>query len=397
MAASKFCNLGGVLAALAAIALPLPALAAREGPVEKVANKTGNFASTTSYRPLVEKLEAARDAGNTDVVAKLLPIVDALVLNTDDASQEDQDYALPVLQSAHALIGDLAGERTIIDRRAAIAAAREGPKSYAAAIIAMDVADLLRREGRPAAGEAHLRRAVAASADADIKIGLQSALARYLDDAQHLGDAIDAYRVLLDLQVRKNGPSAIEVFKTVESLSWDLGQMGRHAEALALLEATLPRAEAAWRETGATETDNGTMDSLIAGLIYANLLERKADHLGAQGKTTLSDSHFEAAGRLRTRYFTRPTEFVARTYNNMAFRQNFQGRFALAEKMPARRSRSSRVSTARRMFRRASLTPSTSTISPPHCWGRGGPRRPCRCCASAFRSSASSAPIIPIW
>lgn len=332
MAASKICSLGGVLAALAAIAQPAPALAAREGPADKVANKTGKVASTTSYRPLVEKLEAARDAGNTDVVARMLPIVDALVLNADDAAEEDQDYALPVLQSAHALIGDFAGERTIIDRRAAIAAAREGPKSYAAAIIAVDIADLLRREGRPAEGEAHLRRAVAASTDLDIKIGLQSALARYLDDAQHLGDAIDAYRVLLDLQVQQEGPGSNNVFKTVEFLSWDLGQMGRHAEALALLETTLPRAEAAWRETGATDNYNGTMYSLIAGLIYANLLERKADHLGAQGKTTLSDFHFEAANKLRTRYFTRPTDFVARTYNNMAFRQNFQGRFALAEK-----------------------------------------------------------------
>ena len=332
MAASKICSLGGLLAALAAIAQPAFALAAREGPADKVANKTGKVASTTSYPLLVEKLEAARDAGNTDVVARMLPIVDALVLNADDASQEDQDYALPVLQGAHALIGDFAGERTIIDRRAAIAALREGPKSYAAAIIAVDVADLLRREGRPAEGEAHLRRAVAASTDPDIRIGLQSALARYLDDAQHLSDAIDAYRVLLDLQVQQEGPGSNNVFKTVGSLSWDLGQTGRHAEALALLETTLPRAEAAWRDTGATETYNGTMDSLIAGLIYANLFERKADHLGAQGKTTLSDFHFEAANKLRTRYFTRPTEFVARIYNNMAFRQHFQGRFTLAEK-----------------------------------------------------------------
>jgi len=122
------------------------------------------------------------------------------------------------------------------------------------------------------------------------------------------------------------------VFKTVEALSWDLGQMGRHAEALALLGTTIPRAEAGWRETGADETHNGTMDSLIAGLRYANLLERQADHLGAQGKITQSDFYFEAANKLRTRYFTRPTHIVAQTYNNMAFRQNFQGRFALAEK-----------------------------------------------------------------
>ena len=43
-----------------------------------------------------------------------------------------------------------------------------------------------------------------ASADPAIKVGLQSALARYLDEAQHLGDAIDAYRALLDLQVQQD-------------------------------------------------------------------------------------------------------------------------------------------------------------------------------------------------
>lgn len=325
MAASKICYLGGLLAAFVAIVQPVPAIAAPEGLADKAATQT-------SYRPLVEKLEAARDEGNTDLVARLLPIVDVLVLGSDDASQEDQDYALTVLESAHALIGDFAGERTIIDRRAAIAAAREGPQSYAASIIAVDVADLLRREGRPAEAEAHLRRAVAASADPVIKVSLQSALARYLDDAQHLGDAVDAYRALLDLQVQQEGPGSDDVFQTVEALSWDLGQMGRHAEALALLATTVPRAETAWRETGADETHNGTMDSLLAGLRYANLLERKADHLGAQGKTGPSDFYFEAANKLRTRYFTRPTHVVARTYNNMAFRQNFQGRFALAEK-----------------------------------------------------------------
>jgi CHAT domain-containing protein/tetratricopeptide (TPR) repeat protein len=331
---------GGLLAACAAIILPTAPLAAQSGPVEKgakilsrpVSGKVGKGSAETSYRPLVERLEAARDAGNTDMVATLLPIVGALVLGTDDASQEDQDYALPVLQSAHALIGDFAGERRIIDRRAAIAAKREGPKSYAAAILAVDIADLLRREGRPAEGEAHLRRAVSANTDPVITISLQSALASYLDDAQHLADAIDAYRVLLDLQVRQEGPDSDDVFETVERLSWDLGQTGRHAEALALLETTIPRAEAAWRATGATETYNGTMESLTTGLRYANLLERQADHLGAQSKITQSDFYFEAANKLRTRYFSRPTPVVARTYNNMAFRQNFQGRFALAEK-----------------------------------------------------------------
>ncbi|MFY8048594.1 MAG: CHAT domain-containing protein [Erythrobacter sp.] len=340
MAISKMGTWGGVLAACAAIILPTAPLAAQSGPVEKgakilsrpVSGKVGKGSAETSYRPLVERLEAARDAGNTDMVATLLPIVGALVLGTDDASQEDQDYALPVLQSAHALIGDFAGERRIIDRRAAIAAKREGPKSYAAAILAVDIADLLRREGRPAEGEAHLRRAVSGSTDPVITISLQSALASYLDDAQHLAEAIDAYRVLLDLQVKQEGPDSDDVFETVERLSWDLGQTGRHAEALALLETTIPRAEAAWRATGATEAYNGTMESLTTGLRYANLLERQADHLGAQSKITQSDFYFEAANKLRTRYFSRPTPVVARTYNNMAFRQNFQGRFALAEK-----------------------------------------------------------------
>ena len=341
MGASRICISVGLLAAFAAVLQPLPALAAPDGPADKVskrspgrpaAPKLGKGGAATSYRPLVEKLEAARDAGDTALVARLLPIVEVLVLNSDDASPEDQDHALPVLQGAHALLGDFAGERAIIDRRAALAAAREGAKSYAAAIIAVDVADLLRREGRPAEGEAHLRRAVAASADPVIRISLQQALADYLDDAQHLGDAIDAYRVLLAMQVEQEGPDSDDVFKTVESLSWDLGQTGRHAEALALLATTLPRAEAVWRATGADETNNGTMESLVAGLRYANLLERQADHLGAQGKISQSDYQFEAANRMRTRYFTRPTHIVAQTYNNMAFRQNFQGRFALAEK-----------------------------------------------------------------
>ena len=341
MGASRICISGGLLAAFAAVLQPMPALAASDGSADKVskqspdrpvAGKLGKAGAETSYRPLVEKLEAARDAGNANLVARLLPIVEALVLGSDDASQEDEDYALSVLQDAHALIDDYGGERKILDRRAAIAAKREGAKSYAASILAVDLADLLRREGRPAEGEAHLRRAVAASRDPAIRIALQQALARYLDEAQHLGDAVDAYRVLLDLQVQHEGPDSNAVFQTVEDLSWDLGQTGRHAEALALLATTIPRAEAAWRETGATETYNGTMESLTAGLRYANLLERQADHLGAQGKISQSDFTFEAANRLRTRYFSRPTQVVARTYNNMAFRQNFQGRYALAEK-----------------------------------------------------------------
>ncbi|MCM0001393.1 MAG: tetratricopeptide repeat protein, partial [Erythrobacter sp.] len=341
MAASKSYCAAALLAAFVAVLQPTPALAAPDVGADKVAKKSpsraddgklGKADAATSYRPLVERLEVAISAGNAEMVARLLPIVEALVLGSDDAAPEDQDHALPVLQSAYALIGDFPGERTIIDRRVALAASREGPRSYAAAIIAVDIADLLRREGRPAEGEAHLRRAVAASADPVVRIGLQQALARYLDNAQHLGDAIDAYRVLLDLQVKQEGPDSGDVFKTVEALSWDLGQTGRHAEALALLATTLPRAEAAWRETGADETNNGTMDSLLTGLRYANLLERQAEHLGAQGKISQSDFQFEAANRLRTRYFTRPTHVVAQTYNNMAFRQNFQGRFALAEK-----------------------------------------------------------------
>lgn len=340
MAASKFCNPAALLAACLAALQPTPALAApgaadkvaKQSPTRAADGKLGKAGAATSYRPLVEKLEAAISEGRTDQVAALLPILDALVLASDDAAPEDQDYALPVLQSAHALVGDFAGERAIIDRRAALAAAREGPGSYAAAILAVDRADLLRREGRPAEGEAHLRRAVAASADPVIGIRLQQALAGYLDEAQHLADAIDAYRVLLDMQVQHLGPDADDVFQTVEALSWDLGQTGRHHEALALLATTLPRAEAVWRATGASETHNGTMESLAAGLRYANLLERQADHLGAQGKTSQSDLQFEAANRLRTRYFSRPTHIVARTYNNMAFRQNFQRRYALAEK-----------------------------------------------------------------
>lgn len=339
MAASKFCCPAALLAASLAALQPAPALAA-SGVSDKVANKTstraedgklGKGSAETPYRPLVEKLEAAVSEGDTDLVAVLLPIVSAFVLGSSDAAPEDQDYALPVLQSAYALTGDFAGERAVIDRRAALAAQREGPKSYAAAILAVDVADLLRREGRPAEGEAHLRRAVAASKDPVIRIGLQQALASYLDDAQHLGDAIDAYRVLLAMQVEHEGPDSDDAFKTVEHLSWDLGQTGRHAEALALLATTLPRAEAVWRATGATETYNGTMESLVAGLRFANLLERQAEHLGAQGKISQSDAQFEAANKMRTRYFSRPTHIVAQTYNNMAFRQNFQGRFALAE------------------------------------------------------------------
>jgi CHAT domain-containing protein/tetratricopeptide (TPR) repeat protein len=340
MAVSKFCHPAAVLAACLAVLQLAPAFAA-PGASDKVAKKgaaraddgkLGKAGAATSYRPLAEKLEAAISEGRADDVAALLPIIEALVLGSPDAAPEDLDHALPILQSAHWLMGDFAGERAIIVRRAALAAAREGPKSYAAAILAVDMADLLRREGRPAEGEAHLRRAVAASADPVIRIALQQALARYLDEAQHLADAIDAYRVLLDLQVQQDGPDSNAVFQTVEDLSWDLGQTGRHAEALALLATTLPRAEAAWRETGATETYNGTMESLTAGLRYANLLERQADHLGAQGKISQSDLQFEAANRLRTRYFSRPTQVVARTYNNMAFRQNFQGRYALAEK-----------------------------------------------------------------
>ncbi|WP_285712922.1 CHAT domain-containing protein [Erythrobacter oryzae] len=339
MAASIFCCPAAVLAACFAVLQPIPALAA-SGASDKVAKKTsaraedgklGKGGASTSYRPLVERLEAAISRGDTARVATLLPVVDALVLNSQDAAPEDQDQALPVLQSAHALLGDFAGERGIIERRAALAASREGPKSYAAAILAVDVADLLRREGRPAEGEAHLRRVVAASKDPEVRIGLQRALASYLDDAQHLGDAIDAYRALLAMQVEHKGPDSDDAFRTVEALSWDLGQTGRHAEALALLATTLPRAEAVWRATGADETKNGTMESLVAGLRYANLLERQADHLGAQGKISQSDLQFEAANRMRTRYFTRPTHIVAQTYNNMAFRQNFQGRFALAE------------------------------------------------------------------
>lgn len=323
MAAPRSCLIGAAFVALAMQSLP--AFAAPDSPPDKTAG-------STSYRPLVEKLEVAKDEGKAELVAALLPLLEVLVLHSENASREDEDYALPVLEGSYALIGDFAGERKIIDRRAEIATAREGAQSYAASHIAVDVADLLRREGRPAEGEAYLRRAVAASTDPEIKMSLQSDLASYLTDAQHLGDAIEAYRTLLDMQLQRSGPDSDDVFKIVETLSWNLGQIGRHAEALALLQTTLPRAEAVWRATGADETHNGTMDSLVAGLRFANLLERQADHLGAQGKFGPSDFYFEEANKLRTRYFDAPTHIVAATYNNMAFRQNFQGRYALAEK-----------------------------------------------------------------
>ncbi|WP_372732658.1 CHAT domain-containing protein [Novosphingobium sp.] len=324
MAASRLRRLGLLLTTLAVSAQPVPALAAQD-------LEAGNSAASNSYRPLVEKLETAIDEGNAGLVTKLLPIVEVLVLNTDDALPEDEDDALRELGRGHALLGNLAGERTILERRKAVLSAREGPASYAVSAIEVDLANLLRREGRPAEGEAHLRRMLAESKDPTIKTNLQYQLAVYLDEVQHLGDAVDAYKSLLEMQVRQDGPDSYEVLKTIETLVWNLGQLGRYPEALALLDATIPRAEAAWRATGASETHNGTMESLTAAMAHANLLERKADYLGAQGNITESDFLFDAANRLRTRYFSAPTAIVARTYNNMAFRQNFQGRFALAE------------------------------------------------------------------
>ena len=83
MAGSRIGTWGGLLAACAAIVLPAAPVAAQSGPVEKgakilsrpVGGKVGKGRAETSYRPLVERLEAARDAGNTDMVATLLPIV----------------------------------------------------------------------------------------------------------------------------------------------------------------------------------------------------------------------------------------------------------------------------------------------------------------------------------
>jgi CHAT domain-containing protein len=314
-----------MISVLLATAVPVSVALAQEPAVTEGSN--------ASWRPLADRLATALADDNAELVGKLAPMVEALVFKAPAPSADDEDFGLATLDSAYAFLQDNAGRRRVLERKRVVLTAREGADSYAARMLASEEADLLRAEGRPAEGETLLRRAVAGAPTADpaIRITLQAALAEYLGNAQHLSEQADAQRDLLDMRVAADGADSNDVFVATYELCWTLGQLGRSEEAIALAAGAAPRAEAVWRATGADETNNGSFQSMAAAIRLSNLMECQADQLGAIGKVEESDYYFDEVNKIRTRYFSRPIHIVARTYNNMAFRQNFQGRYALAE------------------------------------------------------------------
>jgi CHAT domain-containing protein len=167
--------------------------------------------------------------------------------------------------------------------------------------------------------------------DAAAAIAAYGRLGDYLQESSRLAEAADAYRERLALRIAKQPGEMRDRVDDIEALVWVLDQLGRNSEAIDLLRAAIPLAEQAWRGTGATETYNGSFDSMGAAMALANLQTMLGGSLSRAGADDESDQWFERGLALRQKYFSRPTPFVARSYNQMAFYRNFRGRFAEAE------------------------------------------------------------------
>lgn len=232
--------------------------------------------------------------------------------------------------------GLIAEERAAILRHQANYEAEYGKGSEQADWVLGDLANTFRREGRTGEGEKLLRETLAARKAAlppgdERIVKLLFILSEYLESASRLAGAAEAQREMLALQTTYHADKPGEILKTTRNLCWSLGQLGRTGESIPILRAAIPQAEALWRSTGATDEYNGSFDSMFAAMMLADFQQYLADHLGMEGPSAEADELFAKSLAWRNRYQSRPTPIVARAYNAMAFRQNFQGRFAEAE------------------------------------------------------------------
>lgn len=234
-------------------------------------------------------------------------------------------------QRSLSLVADVlgrAGRTGDAAQAAAAMAALNGSASEAAA-------DVLAAPPQPVDAFAELAAAAKAAprdGDAAEAIAAYGRLGEYLQESSRLADAAEAFRERLALRIAQQPGKMRDRVDDIEALVWVLDQLGRNSEAIDLLRAAIPLAEQAWRETGATDSYNGSFDSMGAAMALANLQTMLGGSLSRAGEDAESDQWFDRGLALRQRYFSRPTPFVARSYNQMAFYRNFRGRFAEAER-----------------------------------------------------------------
>jgi CHAT domain-containing protein len=305
---------------------------------ETTANATAPFnAAQSSFDDLISLIESGGDeSGPQSLRVAAIELKARLDGNGAAISTEQMEKALTTLASAWQKLGNLDEERLALERAKTYYMRDPAANRANLFTLANSFASVSQREGRVGEGEKLLRQSLAAldpasKDDQDLRQNGLSFLAEYLEDASRLEGAAQAYRELLDFQSRKTEPDPDDILQTTSKLTWVLGRLGRYTESVNLLRPAITRAEAAWRATGASETKNGTMESMGFAMLQANLQTYLADHLGALGQIEESDAYFKLGLKLRQRYSSRPTFFVARSYNAMAYRQNFQGRYEEAE------------------------------------------------------------------
>ncbi len=290
-----------------------------------------------ALKQLTEKVDAAVQDNRAeeasllalDMIARLDTLVAADDLDRKDSALTSASYAFK-------RAGRISDERAAILQKKALTEQKYGVGSREADLMIPELADTYRREGRTGEGERVLQALIAERStqlppgDARI-INLLQARATLLEDSSRLAGTVEAQREILALQSRYHADEPRYLLRTTRDLCWNLGQLGRYSESIDLLRAAIPKAEEFWRSTGATEDYNGSFDSMAAAMLIADFQSILADHLGAEGPSTEADELFKASLAWRNRYQSRPTPIVARAYNAMAFRQNFQGRFEEAE------------------------------------------------------------------
>ena len=299
--------------------------------------KTEETVTRDALSVLIEKIDMAVQDNRAEEASLLALDMLARLDNLAPAADlEKRNSAIVSAQYAFKVAGRIADERAAIQLHKAVSEQQYGVASREADYILPDVADNLRREGRTGDGERVLRDAIAErirqlpAGDPRI-IDLHKGLATYLEESSRLSGAVEVQREVLALQTRYHPDEHRALLNTTRDLCWNLGQLGRYAESISLLRAAIPKAEDYWRSTGATEEYNGSFDSMGAAMLIADFQSLLADQLGAEGPSEEADKLFQASLAWRNRYQSRPTPIVARAHNAMAFRQNFQGRFAEAE------------------------------------------------------------------
>ena len=319
-----------VALALIATQLSAPVLARKTKPVEEV------FAPD-ALKQLTDTIDSTVQEGRAEeaslMALDMLARLDTLVPAN---APERRDSALTSASYAFMVAGRIDDERRVLKMMQDQAEKQYGADSREADLLISQFANTYRREGRTGEGE-QIIRARLAQRTAQLPPGddrlltLHKDLATYLEDASRLSGAVDAQFEMLNFMARHNSDRPYKLLDATRDLCWNLGQLGRYKESIPILRAAIVRGEEYWRSTGATEEYNGSFDSLAAAMLIADFQSMLADQLGAEGPSEEADKLFEASLAWRNRYQSRPTPLVARAYNAMAFRQNFQGRFEEAE------------------------------------------------------------------